>query len=201
MFLRYFVRIGLIAYVLLNVADWALTYTLLRAHSEAIESNPVAAACLKGFGWSGLAFYKAATVLVFGTAVYLLARRRPPVAAGVVTFGVVVLVTVNFYSHNLLAAENLAAQQRLERIGGCEDSEEMAPADPGDTITAPLLPELPDAATTAADATLEHGPATPGNNPELVPPTVPVVTIRNSVRACGEEPQDSAPPAHGRPSH
>jgi hypothetical protein len=84
------------------VADLQLTAALLTANSGAYESNPFAAACLEQYGWHGLAMYKAAGVVAFAGAVFLLVQRRPKVAAGVVTFGCAVLVAVTTYSHGLI---------------------------------------------------------------------------------------------------
>ncbi|MBA4065949.1 MAG: hypothetical protein C0501_19970 [Isosphaera sp.] len=94
---------GLGLYAGLSVADWALTFALLKTNPLAFESNPLAAACLEEHGWGGLAVFKAAGVAVFAGAVVLLARRRPPVAAGVVAVGCAVLLAVTGYSHRLLA--------------------------------------------------------------------------------------------------
>jgi hypothetical protein len=112
MCLKYFCWAGLSLYALLSVADWALTYALLRAHPGAVESNPVAAAFLEQHGWGGLALFKFAVVLVFTAAVVMILRRRPAVAAGVVGFGCAALLWVTTYSHGLLAqAHREAAEQ------------------------------------------------------------------------------------------
>jgi hypothetical protein len=97
-----FCAIGFTVYALLSVADLKLTAALLDANPGAYESNPFAAACLEQHGWHGLALYKAAGVAAFAGAVFLLARRRPKVAAAVVTFGCSVLVAVTTYSHELI---------------------------------------------------------------------------------------------------
>jgi hypothetical protein len=108
MYLKIAVWIGLGAFALLSAADWLLTYKILTAFPTAMETNPLAAVCLKHGGWSGLAVYKALTVLVFFGGVYMLLKRRPPVAVGVVVLGCSALVAVTLYSHNLLSHANRA---------------------------------------------------------------------------------------------
>jgi hypothetical protein len=44
--------------------------------------------------------------MVFCVGVYMLLKRRPPVAAGVVVFGCTALVAVTLYSHNLFSDAN-----------------------------------------------------------------------------------------------
>jgi hypothetical protein len=103
--------LGLGLYVLLSAADWLLTFALLRLDPGAFESNPLAAACLERYGWGGLALYKAGGVLMFGGVVYLLARRRPAVAAGVVALGCAVLLSVTIYTHGLVRDEYRAQRE------------------------------------------------------------------------------------------
>jgi Domain of unknown function (DUF5658) len=100
--LRTYCWLGLVLYGALSAADLALTAALLRANGRAYESNPAAAACLERYGLRGLAVFKAAGLVAFAGAVFLLVRRRPPAAAGVVTFGCLVLLWVTTYSHGLL---------------------------------------------------------------------------------------------------
>lgn len=101
--LKAYCAVGLGVYALLSAADLLLTFTLLRVNVFAYESNPAAAACLRHHGWGGLALFKAGGVLLFtGAVVLLLVRRRPGVAAGVVTFGCATLLAVTFYSHGLI---------------------------------------------------------------------------------------------------
>src|SRR5262245_50342592 len=111
MYLKLAVWIGLGAYVALSVTDWYLTYQILTAFPAAVAANPLAAKCLRQPGWSGLAVYKAVTVVVFCGGVYMLLNRRPPVAAGVMVFGCTALVAVTLYSQNLLTiAQGLGDQ-------------------------------------------------------------------------------------------
>jgi hypothetical protein len=94
--------VGVGLYALLSVADLSLTFVLLEANPGAYEANPVAGVWLEQHGWTGLAVFKAGMVGVFVGSVCLLARRRPPVGAGVVTLGCAILMSVNFYSGGLI---------------------------------------------------------------------------------------------------
>jgi hypothetical protein len=95
---------GFAVYALLSILDLKLTAALLHANPGAYESNPFAAACLERHGWQGLAVYKAAGVVAYAGAIFLLVRRRPRTAAAVVTFGCLVLLAVTSYSHRLIVA-------------------------------------------------------------------------------------------------
>lgn len=124
--LKTFCAIGLGVYALLSAADLLLTISLLKTSGEAYEANPAAAACLEQHGWGGLAAFKAGGVLMFFGAVYLLARRKPGVAAGVVTFGCGVLLAVTLYSHALIRQAHAEdAEWQATKVRN------SAPVDPG----------------------------------------------------------------------
>jgi hypothetical protein len=96
--------VGLALCGLLSVADLSLTRVLIKATDGAIyEGNPMAALWLQRFGWYGLAFYKAATLVPFVASVALLARYRPRTGAWVVTLACLALTLVTSYSCGLLA--------------------------------------------------------------------------------------------------
>jgi hypothetical protein len=102
MFAKLAIGGGMGLFALLSAADWALTFALLRLEPGASEGNPVAAACLERYGWDGLALYKfGATAVVLGC-VWLLARRRTAVAAGVLAFSCGALLAVTTYTHELI---------------------------------------------------------------------------------------------------
>jgi hypothetical protein len=114
MILKLVVWMCLGLYVLLSAADWVMTHALLRAYPEAMEANPLAAACLEQYGWHGLALYKAGGVFAFVGAVFLLVRRRPVVAAGVAAMGCAVLLSVTFYTHGLICEAHRDAAEQAE---------------------------------------------------------------------------------------
>ncbi|QJW92881.1 DUF5658 family protein [Frigoriglobus tundricola] len=112
MCLKLAVWMGLGLYALLSATDWMMTHALLKLHPDAVEANPIAAACLDLHGWDGLALFKVGGVLMFLGAVFLLVRRRPAVAAGVVAIGCSVLLSVTVYTHSLiLQAHREAAEE------------------------------------------------------------------------------------------
>ena len=117
------VWMGLGLYSLLSVTDWVMTFALLRLSPEAFEANPFASACLERHGWGGLALYKAGGVLVFVGSVFLISRRRPAVAMGTVTFGCAVLLSVAFYSHQLICQASREAKMLAAMEWGRPKSE------------------------------------------------------------------------------
>lgn len=146
--LKHAVWMGLGVYVLLSVTDWVMTSTLLRAHPGAVEANPLAAACLKHFGWNGLALFKAVGVLVFVGSLLYVATRRPVVAGLVAVGGCAVLLAVTIYSHGLLVETHRDAVLHAETT--------WPKPKPGDGIPAPISdkcwfgPKAPATAATAA---------------------------------------------------
>ena len=162
MYLKVFVWIGLGAFALLSATDWVLTYKILTAFPTAMETNPLAAVCLKHGGWSGLAVYKALTVLVFFGGVYTLLKRRPPVAVGVVAFGCSALVAVTLYSHNLLSHANRALDAGFAECASTPPDRALAD-EFNDTYVPheyyPPLIYLPAVDTQVASQTPESNPA------------------------------------------
>lgn len=108
------IGLGLILYAFLSVVDWLMTFTLLQSDPSAFEANPFAAACLEQYGWKGLALYKTAGVGVFVAAVCLIARRRPPVAIGVIVLGCGILGIVTSYTHMLICQNHHAETQSAD---------------------------------------------------------------------------------------
>lgn len=95
--------LGLVLFALLSLADLGLTWVLIRHGGGRVrESNPVALAWLAGYGWHGLAGFKAATVLVFSGVVVVLVRRRPRAGLLLVLFACFAVGSVVYYSCQLL---------------------------------------------------------------------------------------------------
>jgi len=118
--LQIYCWLGLACYVVLSATDLLFTSALLKGDCEVYEANPLAAAFLERHGLRGLALYKIGGVVVFLGAVALLTRRRPKVAAGLVTLGCSVILSVVMYSHTLIRDARALAQQEaangVERI-------------------------------------------------------------------------------------
>ena len=108
--LRLYCCLGLACYLVLSATDLVYTSALLKGNCEVRESNPIAEACLERHGLWGLAAYKLGGVTVFVGSIALLARRRPRVAAGLVTIGCAALLSVVMYSHKLIAEARAEAQ-------------------------------------------------------------------------------------------
>jgi hypothetical protein len=100
-----FTRAALVLYVVLGAIDFIDTYLLIdRGDGTVYESNPVAATWLKDYGWKGLAVYKLLITGVLVTAVLLIRKKRPLLAAIVAAVACLSLVAVTLYSRQLLAA-------------------------------------------------------------------------------------------------
>jgi len=119
-----FCLLGLGLYVVLSVADFVLTFALLKlSDGFAYESNPIAAACLTHHGWGGLAAFKATLVAVFVGTVGFVSLKRKWLGAMLAVYGCSVLVSVVLYSNQLIAE----ARQHISTRG---PSWGPPPADP-----------------------------------------------------------------------
>jgi len=96
---------ALAVFAALSVTDFAQTYTLIQTGGGRVyEANPVAAAWLERYGWTGLAAFKAGCVAVLVGAVLLLGARSRRAAAAVTALGCAALLAVTLHSRELLAA-------------------------------------------------------------------------------------------------
>jgi hypothetical protein len=92
------------AFAILSVVDYTQTAALITGSSGRVyEANPVASVWLESYGWKGLAAFKLLACGLFLGSVYLLARHRPRVGAGLAVVGCLALLTVTCYSYHLLA--------------------------------------------------------------------------------------------------
>jgi len=88
-----------VIFALLSLGDLALTWWLLEHSGRVIfEGNPVADWWLNQFGWSGLAGFKAAMVLLVIILTTLIARQRPRAASRTLRFACAALVLVMLHS-------------------------------------------------------------------------------------------------------
>jgi hypothetical protein len=95
--------IGLFVFTMLSVADLTLTWLLIEYSGGRVrESNPVAHAWLIDFGWHGLVWFKAITMLVVVTVVLVLVRYRPRTGLWLVTFACLAVGGVVLYSYQML---------------------------------------------------------------------------------------------------
>jgi hypothetical protein len=97
---------GLLIFAVLSATDFVQTYALIKLTGGVVtEANPVAATWLDLFGWSGLAVFKAAAVLVVIGAVAVLASRRPLAGIGVTAAACLTLTCVTMRSHEMVKAD------------------------------------------------------------------------------------------------
>ena len=95
--------IGLLVFSILSVADLSLTWVLIEYSGGRVrESNPVAHAWLEAFGWHGLVWFKAITMLVVAMVVLVLIRYRPRMGLVLVTFASLAVGAVVAYSYQML---------------------------------------------------------------------------------------------------
>ena len=86
-------------FVLLSLADLSMTWALIGDGLGSVyESNPVAAWCLQGYGWSGMAVFKAVMVLASGGLSEVVSRYRPRTGGRVLVLGCIVTASVVLYS-------------------------------------------------------------------------------------------------------
>ena len=88
-----------LSFVLLSLADLTMTWALIRDGLGSVyESNPVAAWCLHGYGWAGIAVFKALMVLVSGGLSEVISRYRPRTGGRVLALGCILTASVVLYS-------------------------------------------------------------------------------------------------------
>jgi hypothetical protein len=91
--------LGYLLFVALNLADFFLTWRLVDgSHGAVVESNPVANWWLTTLGWSGLAAYKVAIVVLVGTVIRVISCKRPRTGGRVLAFACSTLLAVVLYS-------------------------------------------------------------------------------------------------------
>lgn len=114
-----------LSFALLSVADLTMTWALIRDGLGSVyESNPVAAWCLHGYGWAGMAVFKALMVLTSGGLSEVISRYRPRTGGRVLVLGCIITASVVLYSGYLYGTvsatessdEMLIAQEQIEKV-------------------------------------------------------------------------------------
>lgn len=199
-------------FALLSLADLLLTWLLLsRPGTAAYEANPVARWWLTQFGWSGLAAFKAATVLaVFAAAAALASRSHPRAAAGLLWFGCGVVAAVVLYSASLFPAAfapgnvDEEVSRRAAWLAQARERVLRTQAE-YDRLMADLIASLIAGRSTLAEAVEQLATSERANDPELqrglagvLPDRSPrerlaAVVWKHVVRARGEAPLPDDP--------
>jgi hypothetical protein len=97
--------------MLLSVADLGLTYALIQqGNGEVYESNPIAEAWLNSYGWTGLALFKLAIILVVAAVAVYVSLSRPRTGGHILTFACLAVALVVGYSVHLSFSEVLHAK-------------------------------------------------------------------------------------------
>jgi Domain of unknown function (DUF5658) len=103
--------VRLILYMLLSVADLGLTYALIQlGNGDVYESNPIAEAWLSSYGWTGLALFKLAIILIVATVAAFVSLSRPRIGGHILTFACLTVALVVTYSAHLALSEVLQAK-------------------------------------------------------------------------------------------
>jgi Domain of unknown function (DUF5658) len=97
---------GLMLFSILSGCDLLFTWLLLQwPEGKFQESNPLAAAWLQSYGWSGLIIYKAVMATSFLLASLYIAHSQPRKADRMVNAGCLLIGCVLAYSYYLIQVE------------------------------------------------------------------------------------------------
>src|SRR5437879_10300990 len=90
-------------YVLLSGLDLFLTYKLFKVGGGHVyESNPIADAWLKSYGWFGMTLFKLMSMAVVGGVAIYISVQRPRMGSGLLTFACISVAGVVLYSLTLV---------------------------------------------------------------------------------------------------
>jgi Domain of unknown function (DUF5658) len=134
----------MLAYVTLSLADLYLTYALVQNSGGLIyESNPIANAWLARYGWTGLALFKLAAMLLVTLAVAYIACYRPQTADRILRFACCAVAFVVVYSFWLInsCSAKYPAQDRCSKY---EDTMMIAAVAPRPAIGVSIAPNVRD---------------------------------------------------------
>lgn len=96
--------LGIGAFILLSLADLALTKLLLEEGDFMIyEANPLANFILKSQGWLGLVLFKLGAILMISVIICLVGYFRPATAKRLLTFACLLMSAVVAYSTFLVS--------------------------------------------------------------------------------------------------
>jgi hypothetical protein len=103
--------VRLTLYTLLSVADLGLTYALIQqGDGDVYESNPIAEAWLSAYGWTGLALFKVAIILIVAAVAAFVSLSRPRTGGHILTFACLAVAMVVGYSLHLSISEAVHAR-------------------------------------------------------------------------------------------
>ena len=104
----------MLTYATLSLVDLYLTYTLVQSSGGLVyESNPVANAWLARYGWTGLAVFKLAAMLLVTLVVTYISCYRPQTADRILRFAccaVAFVVVYSFWLINSCGGRHLGAE-------------------------------------------------------------------------------------------
>jgi len=102
-------------YVLLSGLDLFLTYKLFKVGGGHVyESNPIADAWLKSYGWFGMTLFKLMSMAVVGGVAIYISVQRPRMGSGLLTFACISVAGVVLYSLTLVQyfGKSFASEQK-----------------------------------------------------------------------------------------
>jgi hypothetical protein len=101
----------LLLFTFLSLADLCLTYALIQdGDGQVYESNPIAAAWLSSYGWSGLILFKLVIIAIVGTVAAFVSVSHPRAGGRILTFACLAVAVVVAYSTHMRISERLHAQ-------------------------------------------------------------------------------------------
>ena len=101
----------LVLFTILSLADLCLTYALIQdGDGQVYESNPIAAAWLSSYGWSGLILFKLLIIAIVAVVASFVSVSRPRAGGRILTFACIVVAVVVTYSTHLRISEQMHAQ-------------------------------------------------------------------------------------------
>jgi hypothetical protein len=104
----------LLALASVGTLDWFLTWLLVERR-HAVEANPIAAKVLQQFGWWGLAYFKASSVILVAVLGHVIARKNRWAAQRLLQFACACTLLIVGYSFFQVIRQEIACASILER--------------------------------------------------------------------------------------